>query len=38
MTRFDPREVGWRIGTSLHPRAGELWCPWDRTAGVECSR
>ena len=34
MMRFDPREVGWRIGTSLHPRAGELWCPWDRTAGV----
>ena len=32
--RFDPRQVGWRIGTGLEPRGGELWCPWDRTAGV----
>ena len=29
-----PAEVGWRIGRSAHPRAGELWCPWDRTSGV----
>ena len=31
---FDPRQVGWRIGRAVEPRAGELWCPWDRTAGV----
>jgi len=33
-TRFDPTQVGWRIGRAWEPRAGELWCPWDRTAGV----
>ena len=33
-TRFDPHQVGWRIGTAHEPRAGQLWCPWDRTAGV----
>jgi type IV secretion system protein VirD4 len=32
--RFDPWQVGWRIGTAHEPRAGDLWCPWDRTAGV----
>jgi type IV secretion system protein VirD4 len=32
--RFDPTQLGWPIGRSLHPRAGELWCPWDRTCGV----
>lgn len=32
--RFDPVGVGWRIGRGMHPRSGELWCPWDRTAGV----
>ncbi len=32
--RFDPAQVGWRIGVGHQPRAGELWCPWDRTAGV----
>ena len=31
---FDPRGVGWRIGTASQPRAGELWVPWDRTTGV----
>lgn len=31
---FRPREVGWRIGTGDQPKTGELWCPWDRTAGV----
>ncbi len=31
---FDPSQVGWRIGQAWEPRAGELWCPWDRTAGV----
>ena len=34
MTRFDPAEVGWRLGRAREPRAGELWVPWDRTAGV----
>ncbi len=33
-TSFDPTQVGWRIGDSHEPRAGQLWCPWDRTAGV----
>jgi type IV secretion system protein VirD4 len=33
-TRFEPAAVGWRIGKAHEPRAGELWCPWDRTAGV----
>jgi type IV secretion system protein VirD4 len=32
--RFDATQVGWRIGKALEPRGGELWCPWDRTAGV----
>jgi type IV secretion system protein VirD4 len=32
--RFDPWTVGWRIGRAHEPRAGDLWCPWDRTAGV----
>ncbi len=32
--RLDPTDVGWRIGKARHPNAGELWCPWDRTAGV----
>ncbi|MFZ0159266.1 MAG: hypothetical protein WAL50_09580 [Kineosporiaceae bacterium] len=31
----DPSQVGWRLGTSRHPRgAGQLWVPYDRTAGV----
>lgn len=34
MAGFDPTEVGWRIGRARYPRAGQLWCPWDRTAGV----
>ena len=34
MTRFDPRQVGWRLGTGREPRGGDLWVPWDRTAGV----
>lgn len=33
-TPFYPTQVGWRIGRAWEPRAGELWCPWDRTAGV----
>nr|NLI50603.1 type IV secretory system conjugative DNA transfer family protein [Propionibacterium sp.] len=32
--RFDPAQIGWRIGRAHEPRAGQLWCPWDRTAGV----
>lgn len=35
MTRkFDPADVGWRIGKAHEPRGGDLWCPWDRTTGV----
>jgi len=34
VSRFDPWQVGWRIGRAHEPRAGELWCPWDRTCGV----
>ncbi len=26
--------MGWRIGDAHEPRGGELWVPWDRTAGV----
>ena len=33
-SRFDPWQVGWRIGRAEEPRAGQLWCPWDRTTGV----
>jgi type IV secretion system protein VirD4 len=33
-THFDPAAVGWRIGKAHEPRGGDLWCPWDRTAGV----
>ncbi len=32
--RVDPRQVGWGIGRAHQPRGGELWVPWDRTAGV----
>ena len=28
------REVGWRLGRSAVPAAGELWVPFDRTTGV----
>jgi type IV secretion system protein VirD4 len=31
---FNPSEVGWRLGRAHEPRGGELWVPWDRTAGV----
>ena len=27
-------DVGWRLGRSLVPTAGELWVPFDRTTGV----
>jgi hypothetical protein len=29
-----PAEVGWRLGRAQEPRGGDLWVPWDRTAGV----
>ena len=32
--RFDPTDTGWKIGTGQAPRGGQLWVPWDRTAGV----
>ncbi|WP_375426496.1 type IV secretory system conjugative DNA transfer family protein [uncultured Friedmanniella sp.] len=32
--RWVAAEVGWRLGRSRQPRAGELWVPFDRTAGV----
>ncbi|MDQ2852899.1 MAG: TraM recognition domain-containing protein [Actinomycetota bacterium] len=32
--RLNPGDVGWRIGAAHEPRGGELWQPWDRTAGV----
>ena len=34
MKRFDPTQIGWRIGRAWEPRGGELWCPWERTSGV----
>ena len=34
MKRFEPTEVGWRLGVAHEPRGGQLWVPWDRTAGV----
>jgi type IV secretion system protein VirD4 len=32
--RFDPNDVGWKLGEAREPRGGELWVPFDRTAGV----
>ena len=32
--RLDPQTVGWRLGSGHEPRGGQLWVPWDRTAGV----
>ena len=34
MRRLRASEVGWRLGNAREPRGGELWVPWDRTAGV----
>lgn len=34
MRQIEPWDVGWRIGTAQEPRGGDLWVPWDRTAGV----
>ena len=32
--RIEPKEVGWRLGRACEPKGGDLWVPWDRTAGV----
>lgn len=32
--RFDPHQVGWKLGRAREPRGGDLWVPWDRTTGV----
>ena len=32
--RFDPTDVGWRLGRSRTPHGVELWCRYDRTTGV----
>ncbi|KQS54576.1 hypothetical protein ASG36_20610 [Geodermatophilus sp. Leaf369] len=32
--RFQPTDVGWRLGRSTTPRGVELWCRFDRTTGV----
>ena len=34
LRKFDPANVGWRLGRAHEPRGGDLWVPWDRTAGV----
>ncbi|MGG5258666.1 type IV secretory system conjugative DNA transfer family protein [Phycicoccus avicenniae] len=34
MSTVDPAQVGWRLGRAWQPRGGDLWVPWDRTAGV----
>ena len=34
MRRLRPTEVGWRVGRAAEPHGGQLWVPWDRTAGV----
>jgi type IV secretion system protein VirD4 len=31
---FNPAQVGWHLGRAHEPRGGQLWVPWDRTAGV----
>ena len=34
MRRFQPAEIGWRLGRSAIRGGVELWVPYDRTAGV----
>ena len=34
MRRLHPADVGWQLGVGREPRGGQLWVPWDRTAGV----
>jgi type IV secretion system protein VirD4 len=31
---FNPADVGWHLGRAHEPRGGDLWVPWDPTAGV----
>ncbi|EWT05265.1 membrane protein [Intrasporangium chromatireducens Q5-1] len=31
---IDPSAIGWPLGRGHEPRTGDLWVPWDRTAGV----
>ncbi len=33
-TKIDPTAIGQPIGRAAEPRAGQLWCRWDRTTGV----
>jgi type IV secretion system protein VirD4 len=32
--KFDPADIGWRLGRSRAPHGVELWCRYDRTTGV----
>ncbi|MDN5899214.1 MAG: TraM recognition domain-containing protein [Brachybacterium sp.] len=32
--RLNPNDLGWQIGRGHEPRCGNLWVPFDRTAGV----
>lgn len=32
--RFEPTDIGWRLGRSQTPYGVELWCRYDRTTGV----
>ena len=34
MRRVRPTEVGWKLGVAKEPHGGDLWVPWDRTAGI----
>ncbi|WP_152185685.1 type IV secretory system conjugative DNA transfer family protein [Segeticoccus rhizosphaerae] len=34
LQRIDPHQVGWCLGAAHEPRGGQMWVPWDRTAGV----
>ena len=34
LRRVETCQVGWRLGVAHEPRGGQLWVPWDRTAGV----
>lgn len=31
---IEPSAIGWPLGRGHEPRTGDLWVPWDRTAGV----
>lgn len=32
--RFEPSQVGYRLGRATEPNGGDLFAPWDRTCGV----